>query len=268
MLGGAGATVVGSFLDGVNGSTAWSNNAFTTVKLVPLYAIAVGGLVALVRFGRADLAGHVAGFAWPQIYIALGLFGCAMSVAWIFAAADPGDGLYVMAIGCAVMTVGAALVERGRAKYERVLVSVPSIARKTLTRPSIVILAAGALIVVGSVLAFWTIEGSGFSVSLSAWNDDLPFYPVTIVPVACGVLMALHVLLSSVLKAPLPRRVGSFSWNQVHVALGFQAAVMMLAFLLEDRVLADFGVGFYLMLIAGIALAIGAVMRNREVVLP
>jgi hypothetical protein len=54
------------------------------------------------------------------------------------------------------------------------------------------------------------------------------------------------------------------TWDQIHLALGFQAAIMMLAF--SSRAAADcqLGIGFYLMLLGGIALLVGAIMRVTE----
>jgi hypothetical protein len=51
------------------------------------------------------------------------------------------------------------------------------------------------------------------------------------------------------------------SWDQVHLALGFQAALMMLAFLIRSKGPLSFGIGFWFMLLAGIALLVGAIMR-------
>ena len=61
--------------------------------------------------------------------------------------------------------------------------------------------------------------------------------------------MALHVVVSTFTSATLPRRILGLTWNQVHVVLGLQAAVMMLAFLVQERGIFQFGVGFYLMLL-------------------
>ena len=105
-----------------------------------------------------------------------------------------------------------------------------------------------------SFLPFWkTSLGGGVDVSVfgapladkTAWTSEFFFFPVTILPVACGVLMALHVVVSTFTSATLPRRILGLTWNQVHVVLGLQAAVMMLAFLVQERGIFQFGVGFY-----------------------
>jgi hypothetical protein len=46
--------------------------------------------------------------------------------------------------------------------------------------------------------------------------------------------------------------------------LGFQIALMMLAFLVRAKPTNSFGIGFWLMLLSGIALLVGAIMRLNE----
>ena len=76
--------------------------------------------------------------------------------------------------------------------------------------------------------------------------------------------MILGVLLRAVLHlASLPRLLG-FTWDQLYFACATQAAVMMLAFAIEGHPGFQLGTGFYLMLLAGVALLAGAVMRSRE----
>jgi hypothetical protein len=59
----------------------------------------------------------------------------------------------------------------------------------------------------------------------------------------------------------LPETVLGLTWDQIHLALGFQAALMMIAFLIRSNPYSSFGIGFWLMLIAGVALLVGAIMR-------
>jgi hypothetical protein len=130
-----------------------------------------------------------------------------------------------------------------------------------LTPPSVVILVAGAFMVVGSFLDFWKI--GALDVGENAWSRDL-FFPVTIIPVLCAIVMLVHVALTSFTRVRLPPTLLGLGWNQLHLALGFQAAVMMLAFLVQERGPVQLGTGFYLMLLSGIGLAIGALLRNSE----
>lgn len=132
-----------------------------------------------------------------------------------------------------------------------------------LSPANIVILAAGVVMLIGSFLDFYEVDGFGGSFGFNAWDSDA-FFPVTFIPVLCGVAMALHVALTTFAKVQLPERVLGMGWNQIHIALGFQAAIMMIAFLIHDKGPLDIAIGFWLMLLAGIALLVGAVMRERE----
>lgn len=146
-----------------------------------------------------------------------------------------------------------------------------------LSPGNIVILVAGAVMLIASFLAFFTIETIGdvdFDIesgeidfdgggeeSFSAWSDNGGF-PITTLPALIGTGMAVVVALTAFAKVKLPERVLGFTWNQLHLLLGAQAAVMMLAFLVTDS--PDKGIGFWLMLLASIGLVVGAVLRERE----
>jgi hypothetical protein len=132
-----------------------------------------------------------------------------------------------------------------------------------LTPSGIVILGAAAIMAFGSFLPFWELDFPGAGDDPTAWTSRF-FFPVTILPVLCGAVMALHVVLTSFASTSLTRGPLGFTWNQVHVVLGLQAATMMIAFLVQERGIFALGIGFYLMLISGLALAIGALMRDRE----
>jgi hypothetical protein len=59
----------------------------------------------------------------------------------------------------------------------------------------------------------------------------------------------------------MPSRLLGFTWDQLHFALGFQAALLMVTFLVRDKGALGFGVGFWCMLAGAAALFVGAVMR-------
>lgn len=133
-----------------------------------------------------------------------------------------------------------------------------------LAPPNIVILAAGVVMLIGSFLNFYTYSFLGHSASFSAWSgaNGLGLFGIATVVVLCGVVMAAQVGVSAFApNVNLPDKVLGLSWNQVHLALGFQAELMMLAFLIRSRGPLSFGIGFWLMLLAGIALMVGAIMR-------
>jgi hypothetical protein len=133
-----------------------------------------------------------------------------------------------------------------------------------LTPAAITILASAAVVLIGSFLDFYELDLGPFgSEGASAWSGDL-FFPVTIIPVLCGLAMAIHIGMTAFGNAALPERVLGFGWNQIHLALGIQAAVMMVAFLVQDKGGFDIAIGFWLMLLGSIGLAVGAFLRQNE----
>ena len=79
------------------------------------------------------------------------------------------------------------------------------------------------------------------------------------------IAMGVHVALSTFApNVSVPDTLLGLSWDQVHLALGFQAALMMLAFLIRAKCPLEFGIGFWFMLLAAIALLVGAIMRVNE----
>jgi hypothetical protein len=129
-----------------------------------------------------------------------------------------------------------------------------------LSPANIVILAGGGVMLIGSFLTFYKL----LSFSTTAWGSGEGFgvFGIATVIVLCGVVMGTQVALSAFASnVNIPEKVLGLSWDQVHLALGFQAALMMLAFLIRSKGPLSFGIGFWLMLLAGIALLVGAIMR-------
>ncbi len=136
-----------------------------------------------------------------------------------------------------------------------------------------VILGASVLMLIASFLAFnkisapsVTIGGvkiGGGSASYSAWSSH--FFLIATIPALIGIVMAAHVAVAAFASGvKLPERILGLTWNQIHLVLGFQATIMMLAFLIQSTSPLTKGVGLYLMLIAAIALLVGAVLRMQE----
>ncbi len=136
-----------------------------------------------------------------------------------------------------------------------------------LTPPGIVILAGGAVMLIGSFLPFYKFSLLGSSRSWSSWSSstNLLLFPLTTLIVLFGVLMAVQVAVATFAPSTnLPDRPLGFTWDQIHLVLAFQAAIMMLAYLIRDKGGLDLGAGFWLMLLAAIALVVGAIMRTRD----
>jgi hypothetical protein len=63
-------------------------------------------------------------------------------------------------------------------------------------------------------------------------------------------------------KLRLPARVLGFTWEQVHLLLGLFALLMGIGWFATDG--PDRAVGFWLLFLGSIALAVGALMLQRE----
>jgi hypothetical protein len=141
-----------------------------------------------------------------------------------------------------------------------------------LSTANIVILVAGVVMLIASFLAFNKVslpsfnEGGihiGGSHSYSAWSSH--FFLISTIPALIGIVMAAHVAVTAFApQVKLPETVLGLTWTQIHLVLGFQATIMMLAFLIQSTSPLDKGIGLFLMLIAAIALLVGAVLRMQE----
>ena len=135
---------------------------------------------------------------------------------------------------------------------------------KKLSPPGIVILAAAVVMLIGSFLDFYSISGFGGSASFNAWSGGSGFgiFGIATVVVVCALVMGAQVAIKTFAEGVnVPEHVLGLTWDQIHLALGFQAAVMMLAFLVRSKSPLTFGIGFWFMLLAGIGLLVGAIMR-------
>ncbi|MGO9872379.1 MAG: hypothetical protein ACLPVY_01160 [Acidimicrobiia bacterium] len=133
-----------------------------------------------------------------------------------------------------------------------------------LAPANLVILAAGVVMLIGSFLSFYSFSGLGGTASFNAWSGAHGFgiFGIATVAVVCGVVMAAQVGITTFANGMhVPDQVLGLSWDQIHLALGFQAALTMLAFLVRSKGTLSFGLGFWFMLLAGFALLVGAIMR-------
>jgi len=137
--------------------------------------------------------------------------------------------------------------------------------RRPLSPANILILGGGVLMLIASFLAFYKYKIAGVSAgNANAWDRGL--FLITTLPALLGMFMALQVALQTFSNIDMPPRLLGLTWNQVHIVLSFQAALLMLTFLARAKpgselVTVDYGVGFWLMVLAAAALVVGALMR-------
>ena len=127
-----------------------------------------------------------------------------------------------------------------------------------VTRAEFTILAAGIALIVGSFAPFYSASG----VSVNAWDSILS--PIALYPVFAGAFSAGVVALRRFANATLAVRLGSFTWEQIHVLLGLLAVLITVGYFFHDHSGISFGFGFWLLLGGSIALYAGALMLSRE----
>ena len=134
---------------------------------------------------------------------------------------------------------------------------------RKLPPASVVILAAGAIMLIGSFLAFYKVSSPLATVTLNAWDHGL--FMIATLPALLGAFMALQVALQAFSNIDMPPRLLGLTWDQFHIVLSFQAALLMLAVLARKPNLVGlpmtFGVGFWVMLVGSGGLVAGALMR-------
>jgi len=129
---------------------------------------------------------------------------------------------------------------------------------KTPTPAAIVLMASGAVALVGSFLDFF---GNDFG-GASAWSSGL--FPIATLMVIFAVVSGAVIALTRFAGVQLPSQVAGFSWMQIHLVLGFFAALYALAYLVVKTGGADRKIGFWLVLIACIGSLVGAIMLQKE----
>jgi len=133
----------------------------------------------------------------------------------------------------------------------------------TASKGNLVILVAGVVMLIASFLPFTKVSFLGFSHSYTAWSSHA--FMIVTIPALLGVAMAVQVAMTTFAPdVKMPDTVLGLTWTQVHLVFGFQATIMMLAFLIQDSPLGDKSIGLFLMLIAAIALLVGAVLRMQD----
>jgi hypothetical protein len=126
---------------------------------------------------------------------------------------------------------------------------------KPPTASELIIMIAGVVMLIASFLKFATFVGD-----TSAWGTYL--FPVATLLPLYGIVMAAQIALTKFANVKLPERVVGSTWEQLHLVLGLLAGLMAIGWLITD--LHNKGIGFWLEVVGGFALAIGAVMMQRE----
>ena len=129
--------------------------------------------------------------------------------------------------------------------------------QRTPTPAEIVIMAGGAVALVGSFLDFIGVDDFGSS----AWASGN--FPVVTLMAILATISGVVVALRRFAGVSLPQTWVGFTWNQIHLVIGFFATLYAVAFLLLDTA-GDKKIGFWLILIGCIATLVGAIMLDKE----
>lgn len=130
---------------------------------------------------------------------------------------------------------------------------------KKLTPGESVVVVAGAVVLLFSFFPWY--RAGPFHVG--AWGTGL--FPIaTLVPIL-GSLMMVQVLADRLAGGSPSRGIGDFTWEQLLLVAAVGAAVVAVCYLIRSREPgATFGLGFYVDLVASVALVVGAVMIRKE----
>lgn len=126
--------------------------------------------------------------------------------------------------------------------------------KSRITVADLIMAIGGLVTLVFSFLAFFELGNS----SVSAWDGDAGAFATTL-PAILGLVMVIWIVLETT-GVSLPEQILTFSPVQLKATWAISAAGIMISWLSADFGGADKGIGFWLMLIGSLAMAVGAVM--------
>lgn len=94
--------------------------------------------------------------------------------------------------------------------------------------------------------------------TVSAWDADVTGY-ASAVPAILGLAMVVVIVLE-VLGVALPEKLLTFDWKQIKATFGISAAGLYLSWIATSPFEADKAAMFWLQVLGGIAMAVGAIM--------
>jgi hypothetical protein len=125
---------------------------------------------------------------------------------------------------------------------------------KKLTVASLIMLIGGAVTLLFSFLDFYKVGDEG----RNAWSSDGGAFATT-VPALLGLAMVVWIILE-LTGTKLPAQVLTFNANQLKATWGISAGGLMLSWFATDFGGLDKGIGFWMMLLGSLAMAVGAVL--------
>lgn len=247
------------FFDGQTWS-AWSNalNLFPLATVIVLIGVALAAAVAAARFGGVSLPAGLFGFSWSDLRLLAGILGTLTLLAYLLRSTqgvDKGIGLIITTLASVGLLVGAVMERQASSPA-----AAPAETGGGAGQPTpavLVILGSGLVLLIGSFLS--VVEDT------SAWGEAA--FPLFTLPAILGVIVAGQVAAGEFAGIQLPGILG-LTWSKIRLSFSAWAAFIMVA-LLIGRVSVEGseiskGAGFWIMLVASIALVVGAVMKEGE----
>jgi hypothetical protein len=127
-----------------------------------------------------------------------------------------------------------------------------------------VILVAGLVLFIDGFLPWYrvTVEFLGASATASANGWEAPGAIWSIFAIIIGLAMATLVVLKDLTDVQIPDNVGGISWPKIFLGAGVAALLMVVIKFLNES--SHLGFGFYLGILAAIALAVAGFLMYRE----
>lgn len=254
-------------VDGGDSWSAWSNafNLFPLSTLLVIAGVALAAEVAVRRFADASIPDGVAGFSWSQLRLVLGALGTLVMLGYLIrsfgseAGFAKGVGLFLTTLAMIGLVV-SAVMERAEGGTES---AAGAVGRHEPLPGDWLVIGGGVVILIGSFLGLYE---TGLDETTSAWGQGL--FPLYAIPALLGVVMAAQVAASAFADVRIPDRVLGLSWREIHLVLGFFVAFMMVSFLIGRVTIEDADaskeIGFWIMLLASLALAAGAFLKAQD----
>lgn len=274
IVGGGALLLIGSFLEWFGAdnrafSVSWSGwtNSLSMFPLVPLSAalgVSVALAVLLEKYSEVSVPSQLAGLrrsdVEPVVAVLIALTTLSYPLRSI-EGIDPGVGAWLGSVGAAALAVGTFM---RRKELDHPMTPDDQGATGETRNAAYAVLGGAAAILLGSILDIFKFPDEAGN---SAWTTGL--FPLTLLPVFLGLVVAVPVGLEITGNGAQPKSVAGISWRVVRPLFALWTAIMMLCLLVGEPFVSGVGVdvsrepGFWLMLLGSAALAGGSIAIHR-----
>ncbi len=257
--------------------TIWDTRLFPVGTLIPILTGVSALLIVANRAERSGPSRRVAGFSLDQLAL-VASFEAAV-LAWAFFVVRRGGygigvGYVLLLIAALGSLIGAFLIVNEKRLLDTTVGRrTRALSQRGRVSPGELLIVVGALVaLVGSLLPFYEIESFSLvdTIDFTLWSRDFPLlFPVATLILVYALAAAFSVAVARLDTGPAAGGMLGFRASQLSLAASAGAALLALAFLVQDKgALApgaasiDFGLGYYLLLVACVASTVGAVLLH------